>query len=364
MSIVKQANFWFDNVCDLPAETLKKEMEISDYLVEGLDEFINLLKSMYKEYHMYEVSTAESIRTKIGIMADDLENYHNLTDTAACLYGITSVSELCTEGENSFLKVDKAIFKANFKKSVIFFFDILEKYSFYFKYFKAEKEVTTYKQCDRFEVFYDNKNSLIAAIKYLAEHSPEANVKDDYTVTKTLFMLADFKSIILKNSTKRKEMDPLRTEILKTVGKYSELWFEIVKFFRDQNELGTDISMNTYVFPNWTVKFTRNKRTICTFIIRVDELHIRLPLSYSVAKDVIKSRDKLPKSVSDSLNNFGCVHCGKCANQSNIELFEGINLCKLNYINFVTEDSRCIQTSISSKEEVESIYNIIKSCIA
>jgi hypothetical protein len=303
MSIESQAMFWFRNVCDFPFENLKNEIS-DDSLLVGLNEFGCLLKNVYSDYKSYEVSTVERVKTKIGIMADDLENYHNLTNLGLCLYHIASVGEEHTEGAIKYLRLEKALFKKNFKNPVTFFFNMLEKYDFYFRYYKKNKEVNAYKLCDTFEVYYENNDSLMSAMKYLRDRLPMVEVKVDYANQTTLFLMADYESIILKESTKRNEVEPLRVGIYNTVGSKIELWMEIVKRIKNEFELDTDISTNTYVFPHWIVKFTKKKRTVCTFQLYNDLIRIRLPLSYDVSKDVISRRNQLPQSIRDCIQNF------------------------------------------------------------
>ena len=71
-------------------------------------------------------------------------------------------------------------------------------------------------------------------------------------------------------------------------------------------------------------------------------------------------RESLPEMIRASVGKFGCCGCGKCAGQSNVELFEGVSLCNLNSTNFITEDSRSISGAIIAREEIAAIYDIAK----
>ncbi|HBN83919.1 MAG TPA: hypothetical protein DDZ89_08755, partial [Clostridiales bacterium] len=85
-----------------------------------------------------------------------------------------------------------------------------------------------------------------------------------------------------------------------------------------------DSSFNPYVFPNRTVTFKKNKKTICKFGVTVDRLNIRLPLSFEVAKDLILRRESLPPSINRNIDMFGCVNCGKCEDKNNIVMVDGV----------------------------------------
>ena len=83
-------------------------------------------------------------------------------------------------------------------------------------------------------------------------------------------------------------------------------------------------------------------------------------LPYEAAKEVIKEKENLPKIFRDSINNFDCNSCGKCLNQVNIEIFEGVKLCKKTTFTLGGGEGRRIDGNITSSEEVSIIYDIVK----
>lgn len=357
MSIESQATFYYGNVCDYDSN-IKTDDLFTETVIDGFHEFSNLLRIIYKDWNSYETSTAESIKTKIGIMTDDLENYHNLTYTLDCLYAIATAGVLCFEGKNTYLKIDKARFKSIYKKPVTAPFNMLEKYSFAFKYFKVENEVSEYKRCDSFCIYYGNQTSLLESMKLLAQLLSQQE-KSKEMPEKVAFMLADYFFIL----TGKLNTNLLQESIITTLGLLSKLWAKLVEILQDECKLTADVSFNPYVFPNRTITFRHNKKTICKFGIQVNQLDIRLPLSFEIAKELILKRKTLPKSIDDNISLFNCVNCGKCENRNNIVVFEGVNLCNLSYTNFVTEDSRCLRFAITSEEEVEVISDIIKQSL-
>ena len=354
MSIESQATFYYRNVCDYNSY-IKSDLCLSQSVINGFSEFSNLLRTIYADWRSYEISTVESVKTKIGIMTDDLENYHNLTYTLDCLYAIATAGELCFEGENKYLKVDKALFKSIYKKSANFPFEMLEKYGFYFSCFKGDKEVSEYKRCDCFHVYYENGAWLIETIRFLAQLLSKQE-KQKEMPKNVAFMLADYHFIL----TGKLNTNPLQDSIINTLGSSSKLWKNLVTVLQNECKLAVDLSFNPYVFPNKTVTFKHNKKTICKFEVGIERLNIRLPLSYEVAKELIAKRNTLPQSINDNINDFHCICCGKCENQRNIEIFEGVSLCNLSYSNFITEDSRCLRFIVTSEEEIDVVSNIIR----
>ncbi|MDD2361856.1 MAG: hypothetical protein PHH84_02685 [Oscillospiraceae bacterium] len=354
MSIQNQALFYYRNVCDYES-SIKSDVTLSGAVIAGLAEYSDLLRTTYQDWRSYETSTVPSERTKIGIMTDDLENYHNLTNTLDCLFAVTTVGELCSEGVIQYLSVQKNLFKSEYKKSVTFSFKMLEKYGFYFCFFKGDKAVDEYKRCDNFQFCYENGEHLIDAINFIAHQFTKKEKKKEMP-PKVAFMLADYYFILTGNVNQ----NPTQQSILNTLGALSEIWEELVRVMQDECGLIADSSFNPYVFPNRTVTFKYNKNTICKFGINVDRLNIRLPLSFEAAKDLITKRTSLPQSINHNIDLFDCINCGKCENKSNIVIVDGVPLCNLPYSNFVTEDSRCLRFDITADEEVKVICDIIR----
>ena len=355
MSIKSQASFWLRNV-----NAYTGECGDSPTLADGCRAFSELLRKIFADYRSFEVSEAEKVQTKIGIMADDLENYHNLTETLDCLYSMVTVGVLREEGSERYLEIKKSALKVAFKGSVNFPFQMLERHGFYCQFFKVGKEASSYKNCDMFRFSYDNGANLILAMKYYADALPDANAKDDYIPKKNLFYLADFNSVLLKQSVKKTNIDPLKVGIMNTVGEQSGLWREIAEYVFIGLKLGIKACINPYVFPNWTIKFLQKKKTIVTFTISPDTIHVKLPLTYEMAIKVIQAKETLPQLFRSSIDRFGCCGCGKCSNQSNIEVFEGVSLCRLSSTNFISEDARSIAGNIVSREEVVALTGLIK----
>ena len=358
MSIENQATFYFRNVCDYDPN-IKSEAVLTESLITGFTEFNDLLRTIYQDWHSYEISTVASERTKIGIMTDELENYHNLTYTLDCLFTIATVGENCSEGEVQYLNINKSLFKNDYKKSVALPFDMLEKYGFYFNYYKSDEEVTDYKRCDRFHAYYENGSFLIEAIKFIAGRLAGMEKKKEMP-DKVAFMLADYYFIL----TGAVNQNPMQKSILKTLGSLSGLWEQLVRVAQDECGLAADSSFNPYVFPNRTITFKQNKKTICKFGINVDRLNVRLPLSFETAKTLISKRSALPQIVNQNIDRFGCVNCGKCENKANIVMIEGVPLCNLPYSNFLTEDSRCLVFNATNEDEVKIICTVIKQQFA
>ncbi|MDR0913829.1 MAG: hypothetical protein LBM65_01480 [Oscillospiraceae bacterium] len=117
MSIQTQAEFWRKSVCDVSPRLeayIKQTAPDSEDLIRRLRTYSDLLREIYSQYTLFEVSKAESVMTKIGILADDLENYNTLRNTVECLMALAKSGEVVTQGSEYSLRVDKANFKTQF----------------------------------------------------------------------------------------------------------------------------------------------------------------------------------------------------------------------------------------------------------
>lgn len=368
MSIQRQADFWYRNVCDISASAkdfIKKSVSDSEDLLDGLAAYAELLRSIYKNYTVFEVSKVESQMTKIGILADDLDNYHNLTNTGVCLFGLAKAGDLYKEGADYFLRINKALFRTFFKKPPTFYFDILQQYGFLYRFFKNEKEVKTLGSSDTIDLYFEGQGSgsLLYAMKFLSNYVSDKDNKDVIIPTLTAFLFADCDSLLLDINTNQKPMYTLPQTVLNCTGDKRELLSELVSRYCGESKLDIHLAINTYVFPNWTIKFKLKNKTISTFHAEADNLMIHLPVSYEVGKILIDKKDTLSQAVRVCLEHFGCAGCGKCQGQCNMEDYKGYHLCSLPFSNFTTEYARLIRMNVSA-DDLNSICFIIDALLA
>jgi hypothetical protein len=357
MSIQSQAEFWRRNVCEVSEEAAASVPDGD--MLDGMRAFSELLREIYSNYALFEVSKAESVMTKIGILADDLENYHNLTNMGKCLFELAKAGELCRNGAEYFLRVDKALFKGGFKKPPAPFFKWLEHFGFYLLYFKNGGAAKSYSGCDCMELYYENHPALLRAAEYLVRGAAEYNDKAAVMPFETAFLLADY-DILCMGGGANKTVYELPQTIMNCAGDKGAFLAALAGEFCGADKLGIDFVINTYVFPNWTVKFRQGKRTIVTFYVKANCITVHLPLSYDAAKRVIDEKAAFTDGVSASLSRFGCAGCGKCSSAANLTEYKGYSVCSLAFRNFTTEYSRLIRMDIETSEDAAAIRRIVE----
>lgn len=323
MSIEKYAKFWSRNICDFPADTLKEKMESDMYSIfDGLAELREILKTIYSDYKFFEVD-------------DEEQSYDNLIYTVRFLHAIGKVGTLKNDGVKNYLHIDKSkfIFKHEYvsKKPPTFQYSALPAYDFSIKYYKDEAETTSFNRCDFFDVYYNNSDNLLPALCYLTNNIPILDYKVDYAKNDTLFLIADYNSIILRESTKRKDISPLDYRILKTAGVYKELWTQLIEEFSKTFDIKSNI-YERYPKPTWEINFRNNKLVVLNAYIKVDKIEIALKLTAAQIKEVLKLKGCLLPYIYQNL--------------------EDVNLKK----------SKFVDIKLKSQQDVNLIFEIIKIC--
>jgi hypothetical protein len=169
----------------------------------------------------------------------------------------------------NYLSIDKSkfIFKNDYvsRKPPVFQYDILPKYGFIIKYYKYKTETSSVDSCDTFNIYYNNCSELLPALSYLINNIPELNYEVDYVKSETLFLIADYKSIFLNESTKRKDIDPLDHRIISMAGIYSKFWIQIIQLFIKKFDIKCNLYeryMSAFGSPTWEINFRKNKTVV------------------------------------------------------------------------------------------------------
>jgi hypothetical protein len=328
MSIEKSAKFWASNICNFPAEALKEKMEPDmDSIIDGLAELREILKAIYSDYKSFEVD-------------DEEQSYDNLIYTVRFLHAIGKAGTLKNDGDINFLHLDKSkfIFKHEYvsKKPPMFQYSALPAYDFSIKYYIDETETTSFHLCNFFDVYYNNSNNLLPALSYLTNNIPNLDYKVNYAKSDTLFFIADYNSIMLRESTKRKDINPLDYRIMKTAGVHNELWTQLIEVFSKIFEIKSNIYerySRVPSMPTWEINFRKNKHVVLNAYIKVDTIEISLKLTAEQINEALKLKESLLPYIYQNLENM--------------------NLKK----------SKFLDIKIESQQEVDSICELINNML-
>jgi hypothetical protein len=364
MSIQTQAAFCLGSVCDVSPRLesyIKQNTADSEDLLRGLRAYSELLRGIYSQYTLFEVSKAESVMTKIGRLADDLENYNTLRNMIECLMALAKSGEVVTQGAECFLRVDKASFKTQFKKPPKSFFEWLEYFGFGILFYKNGNEVKSYAGSDSMEIIYEDCPPLLFAMRYVAENITDEKCKDKLSPVWKAFSFANFDILVGSPET---ALYDLPQNVLDCAGENKVYLEQFISEFVGEGKAEINLTLQPYVFPCWNVIFKQGKRNLCKFAVKADCVTTFIPLSIDTAKQVVNERSTYTAKIQDNIKRFGCINCGKCANAVSMTKYEGYNLCRIASGAFGTEYPMIIKIDVDTGVDADSISRIINAVIS
>lgn len=190
--------------------------------------------------------------------------------------------------------------------------------------------------CNFFNVYYNNSNNLLPALYYLTNNIPNLDYKVSYAKSDTLFLIADYNSIILKESTKRTDINPLDYRIMKTAGVHYELWTQLIEVFSKIFEIKSNIYerySHEPSMPTWEINLRKNKLVVLNAYIKVNTIEISLKLTADQVNEALKLKESLLPYIYKNL------------------------------VNMNLKNSKFLDIKIESQQEVNSILEIINSII-
>ena len=311
----KRAAFLFRNVCGFPEELTAENIQSADQedILAGLQYLRILLQEIYADTPTYHTE-------------DDLESYHRLTYTVLFLLVAGTYGTLKCEGEIWHILLDKSLIRKHFKKPVSFHLSALENYGFYFVYEKNGRPAKDYSACTALTLFNESCAAFLPALYYLAQHMPAMDNKKDYAMQTDLFLMADYKTILLGGAKHKEAIDPLHPELLRTLGDKASCWTELVNKLTQKMGLKTSCKFWSYCVPAWVVHFHRKGKNACIFTISADSLFFEWCASYETLKKLAEDKEQLPLVIMSCMESFGCINCGVCGGE-NIHLVNGFSLC-------------------------------------
>ena len=339
----KRARFLLDNVCTYP-ESPEFPQVLSEHTADiagGLKAHQDLLRRIYGDVALIE---GKSDRIK----------YLQLVDTTAFLYaGFAFGTLVCEHGRYSVL-IDKGTLKQAYKRgSLSKRARHLEHHGFSVAYLSAQDERTSLSRADRLSISYDRHPSLVPAVKYLAESIESIQDDGQKSLYNKLgiFLKGDYETAILKRPIPRDALDPLRRDILDSVGEYRDDWAALIGALRDKCGLECSGFWHYGASPSWGVSFsTRGKKPLAIFTLGSSIVFVEFTLPLDAAERIIRQRQNYSDTVRGKIESFRCVKCPKQCKGSNMVKVDGVWLCK------GRAEARRIYATLTSAQDFESIH--------
>ena len=190
-----------------------------------------------------------------------MESLHNVCNTIMFLYSAGYVGDLCQEGNNYFLNIDKKEFKS--------------------QYYKDGKETKSLNRCSTFYLFCDSYHNIFLALSYIMKNGFLNVTAKDYARMQGIFYKLDYRSIFLKESTKREDISPLRMDILNTACSRKAYLKSLVQSILERFPLCARPKFHEYYTPHWILQFYTKQTNKFVFNINVpaDTICLEIRLS-------------------------------------------------------------------------------------
>ena len=340
-----RARFLLDNICGIPdGSEFKKALGDQGGIVGGLEAYHDLLKGIY--------SDVGSVEGK-----DDQQKYLGLLASMHLLYAVFAFGELVQEPDQYCVLIDKRVLMEQYKKgSIAKRRRHLEHHGFSIKYLSEEGEVGSLAKASQLSMSYDRHPDLVRATRRFAE-SIESILDDmrESTYNKLgIFMKGDYDAGILHKPIRRDALDPLRGDILRTVGGYRQQWMDLVDLLWDRCGLVCSGLWWYGGSPSWGVSFSeKGKKPLAIFTLGSSIVFIELTLPVSSAESIIRVRKSYSDTIRERIESFQCVHCPKKCHGQNMAIVDGVPLCS------GRAEARRIYATLVTPEDFVSIHRMV-----
>lgn len=333
LSFERRVHFLKNNLCDFP------DFGKQDQITDGLFSLHGILEKIYGD------------PANFSDAAGPLESYHNITYTVLFLYAVAAAGEPGEREDGNDLILNKADFKKVFKKPSLLPFEVLPEYGVSFSYFKNGQNVPSYKTCDSFAVCFENPNTA-AALKSIAGNFDGIDAKAETADSVGMFEKADYSRLYLNKKEPRESAGPLRKDIVRSAGGKKEVYVRLAAELLNRG-FSAVCYYNRYCCPCWNVNFMMKKTMVCKLMIFDGYIALNVPVPLKAAENIIPARRAYSTAVREAIEKFDCIQCGKCKNEENIRLVDGVHLCS------GRAEARSIYMDLETAEESENIASII-----
>lgn len=346
----KQAQFLRDNVCSYPSSSefdealSERGSAIGVDAAGGLGAHRDLLIRMYGDLDCIEGK-------------DDKARYTQLIDTVALLYACFAFGTTDREGDSYVVRIDKDTLKSEYKKgSLAKRKRLLEHHGFAVRYLSSPGECASLSRASQLSLAYARHRDLVPALKLFAEAIqalPDSEQAPIYSKL-GMFLKADYESAILGRPVPRDTLDPMRRDILDTVGEYGQDWTDLVAALHGKCGLACSGFWHYGASPSWSVSFAATgKRPLAIFTLGSGIVFIEFTLPVNSAERIIRDRRDLSDTMRERIESFHCVKCPKKCQGGNLRKVDGVWLCT------GRAEARRIYSTLLSPADFASIHAMI-----
>ena len=342
----KMARFLYDNVCEMPRE-LASDLELGGDRKDtaaGLADYLALLKEIYSDVESFEGE-------------DSKTSYASLLNTVKLLYGCFTVGRVRRVDAGYEIVIGKSDLRKAYKGgSVSGIIELLGRYGLATTYIRDGGPCSTLRRASELIMKSERNPHVIPALKHFTDSANSAypDVKERIYNQLGTFIKGDYESATMQKPISRSSLDPMRTDILQTVGSYSSSWTQTVDAMVNRAGWLCSGFLHYGHSPSWGVSFfEKGKRPAAIFTLGSEAVFIEFTLPLSAAEEIIRHRGEYASSVRERIESFKCVRCPKKCGGKNISKIDGVALCN------GRAEARRIYMYLSEPDEFSSIRSMV-----
>jgi hypothetical protein len=324
-------------------------------IVDGLLTFRSLLARIYAAGDVLEGK-------------DDKARFNSLYETMLLLYTCTVFGELTSREGQPAIEIDKATLLSLYKRGRLSKKTaLLGHHGLEMAWLSASGDRVSQSKAVILSMTFPRETELIPAMRYLGtringlepiDQGQDGKKPRPYTHFSfesisnklSIFGKADFEAAFMGTALARDELDPLREDVVATMGKYGPAWTRLVDKLMKQYGLGC---FGGFYFGQWGISFhQKRKRPFLIFAMTYERLGIELTVPVDAAEAVIMQRKTYSEPIHTRIEAFHCVQCPKECAGRNLLKIDGVSLCT------GRAEARRIYLEISSGEDWDSIEAI------
>ena len=345
VSFARMARFYHDNVWDMPRRLGSLgPQEDQQAFVEALADYQDLLKAMYSDVALFERGSCEA-------------SYALLVNTVRMLFGAFTVGVVTNLDGRDALLLEKAALQQVYRNGMVSeILEIWRRFGLATAYLRNQSPVNTLSRATDFLITSERSPHLVPMLKRLADmaNAVYRDVDERIYDPVGVFIKGDYESAAGLVPLVRNSLDPLRPDILRTVGTYSDRWMQLVQAMTTRAGWSCSGFMHYGFSPCWSVSFSKpGQRPPAIFTLASELIFIEFTLPLSAAETIIHHRGGYAPAIREAIESFRCNKCPKKCRGKNLTKIDGVFLCS------GRAEARRIYRVLSEPAEFDSILSIV-----
>jgi hypothetical protein len=341
----RMARFYYDNVCDTPRDRAMSGLDEDQHaFAEGLEDYRALLRALYSDVGSLDRGSDEA-------------SYALLVNTVRLLYGCFTVGTVRRPDGRDELLVSKAALQKVYKNGMVSeILEIWRRYGVATAYLRDQSPSNTLSRATDLLITSERTPHLVAACERLADLANRAHHGVDERIYDAvcIFLKGDYESAAGLVPIARSTLDPLRPDILRTVGRYGDRWVQLVEAMGKRAGWLCSGFMHYGFSPSWGVSFAeKGQRPTAIFTLGSEVVFIEFTLPLAAAETLIRRRGEYAQSIREAIEDFRCNKCPKECRGKNLSKVDGVWLCR------GRAEARRIYRVLSEPEEFASILAMV-----